>query len=188
MSRSAAATVSPGGRSGSPAAARTGWPSSTPPTSPSEPRTFRVLITEGTPDTDGEHITLSGVIDDPTVYAVTETGVTPLPSTPDVFSGAIPVITTLSAQIYQRGATLVLQAGWQPAKGAVSYRADISYDSGQTWVRAYDGDSTTFEAMVGGAAIANCGSAASPRPTSLAPSRSSTSTRRRSSSTMRSSS
>jgi hypothetical protein len=31
--------------------------------SPGEPRTFRVLITEGTPDTDGEHITLTGVLD-----------------------------------------------------------------------------------------------------------------------------
>lgn len=119
--------------------------------SPSEPRTFRVLVTEGTPDTDGEHVQLAGVVDDPTVYEVTETGVTPLPSIPDVFSGAIPVITTLAAQIYQRGMNHVMQAGWQPAKGAVTYRADVSYDLGETWVRAYDGDGTTFEAIVGGA-------------------------------------
>jgi sulfur carrier protein ThiS len=119
--------------------------------SPGEPRTFRVLITEGTPDTDGEHITLTGVLDDPTVYAVTETGVTPLPTIPDVFSQSIPVIATLGASVYQRGAALVLQAGWQPAPGAIRYIADVSYDNRQTWVRAYEGDTTTFEAVVAGA-------------------------------------
>jgi sulfur carrier protein ThiS len=119
--------------------------------SPGEPRTFRVLITEGTPDTDGEHITLTGVLDDPAVYAVTETGVTPLPTIPDVFSQSIPVITTLAAQVYQRGMNLILQAGWQPAPGALRYIADVSYDTRQTWVRAYEGDKTTFEAIVAGA-------------------------------------
>jgi len=119
--------------------------------SPGEPRTFRVLITEGTPDTDGEHITLTGVLDDPAVYDVTETGVTPLPDIPDVFSPAIPVVTAIGAQVYQRGLNLILQAGWQPAKGAVRYIADVSYDNQQTWVRAYEGDKTTFEAIVAGA-------------------------------------
>jgi hypothetical protein len=119
--------------------------------SPAEPRTFRVLITEGTPDTDGEHITLTGVVDDPTVYEISETGFTPLPTIPDVFSSSIPVVTTLAAQVYQRGMSLVLQAGWQPAKGALTYIADVSYDNGQTWVRAYSGDKTTFEANVAGA-------------------------------------
>jgi sulfur carrier protein ThiS len=119
--------------------------------SPGEPRTFRVLITEGTPDTDGEHITLTGVLDDPTVYNVVETGVTPLPTIPDVFSPSIPVITTLSGQVYQHSMNLILQAGWQPAKGAIRYIADVSYDGGGTWLRAYEGDATTFEAIVAGA-------------------------------------
>lgn len=119
--------------------------------SPGQPRAFRVLITEGTPDTDGEHITLTGVIDDPAVYDISEDGVPPLPSTPDIFSPSIPVITTLGGNIYQRGVNLILQAGWQPAKGAISYIADVSYDGGQTWVRAYEGDKTTFEAIVAGA-------------------------------------
>lgn len=119
--------------------------------SPGQPRTFRVLITEGTPDTDGEHITLTGVVDDLAVYDINEDGVEPLPSVPDAFSKSIPVITTLGAQVYQRGVNLILQAGWQPAKGAISYIADVSYDNGQTWVRAYEGDKTTFEAIVAGA-------------------------------------
>jgi len=119
--------------------------------SPGQPRTFRVLITEGTPDTDGEHITLTGVVDDLAVYDINEDGVAPLPSVPDVFSRSIPVITTLGGNVYQRGVNLILQAGWQPAKGAVSYIADVSYDNGQTWVRAYEGDKTTFEAIVAGA-------------------------------------
>jgi len=119
--------------------------------SPGQPRTFRVLITEGTPDTDGEHITLSGVVDDPGVYDITEDGVAPLPSVPDVFSRAMPIITTLGANVYQRGLNLILQAGWQPARGAISYIADVSYDNGETWVRAYEGDKTTFEAIVASA-------------------------------------
>lgn len=119
--------------------------------SPAEPRSFKVLIVDGVPDTDGEHITLTGVLDDPTVYDVVETGVTPLPDIPDVFSPSIPVITTLSGQVYQRGMNLILQAGWQPAKGAIRYIADVSYDGGGTWVRAYEGDATTFEAIVAGA-------------------------------------
>ncbi len=119
--------------------------------SPGEPRSFRVLITEGTPDTDGEHITLTGVIDDPAVYNIVETGVTPLPDIPNVFAPAIPVVLGLGAQVYQRVASLVLQAGWQPAKGAIRYIADVSYDLGATWVRAYEGDRTTFEAIVAGA-------------------------------------
>jgi sulfur carrier protein ThiS len=119
--------------------------------SPAEPRAFRVLITEGVPDTDGEHITLTGVLDDPIVYNVTETGVTPLPTTPDIFSPSIPVVTTLAGTVYQRGMQLVLQAGWQPAKGAIRYIADVSYDNQATWVRAYEGDNTTFEAIVAGA-------------------------------------
>jgi hypothetical protein len=116
--------------------------------SPGQPRTFRVLISEGTPDTDGEHITLSGVMDDTQVYNVVETGVPPLPSIPDVFSPSIPVIIGLGANVYQRGLQLILQAGWQPAKGALTYRADVSNDGGNTWLRAYDGDKTTFEAVV----------------------------------------
>ncbi len=121
--------------------------------SPGEPRTFRVLITEGTPDTDGEHITLSGVMDDTQVYNVVETGVPPLPTIPDVFSPSIPVVSGLGAQVYQRGMNLIMQAGWQPAKGAVVYRADVSYDSGASWVRAYEGDKTTFEAVVASAPV-----------------------------------
>jgi len=119
--------------------------------SPGQPRTFRVLITEGTPDTDGEHIALTGVVDDPAVYDVTETGFEPLPDVPDVFSPSIPVVTTLAANVYQRGTNLILQAGWQPAKGAISYIADVSYDGGETWVRAYNDDKTTFEAIVAAA-------------------------------------
>ncbi|MGA0595390.1 host specificity factor TipJ family phage tail protein [Enterovirga sp. CN4-39] len=118
--------------------------------SPAQPRSFRVLITEGTPDQDGEHMTLKGVVDAPEVYDVTESGVPPLPSIPDIYSQSIPTITTLGAQVYQRGVDLILSAGWQPARGAVSYVGEVSYD-GESWVRAYADDRTTFEAVVGGA-------------------------------------
>lgn len=118
--------------------------------SPGQPRSFPVLITDGDPDQDGEHIHLSGVIDAPEVYTTTEDGVPPLLQIPDLYSSALPVITALMAQINQRQASLILTAGWQPAKNAVSYEAQVSYDAGGTWIGAYEGDRTTFEAVVGG--------------------------------------
>uniref|UniRef100_UPI001FE1015B host specificity factor TipJ family phage tail protein n=1 Tax=Methylobacterium segetis TaxID=2488750 RepID=UPI001FE1015B len=118
--------------------------------SPGQPRTFPVLITEGDPDQDGEHIHLTGVLDAPEVYATTENGVPPLIQIPDLFSDAMPVILGLGALITQVQLNLVLSAGWQPARNAASYVADVSYDNGGQWVRAYEGDRTTFEAVVGG--------------------------------------
>lgn len=118
--------------------------------SPGQPRTFPVLITEGDPDQDGEHIHLKGVLDAPEVYTTTESGVPPLLQIPDLFSSAMPVIIGLSARISQRQLALILSCGWQPARNAVSYLADVSYDAGLTWIRAYEGDRATFEAVVGG--------------------------------------
>ncbi|CAO4177223.1 host specificity factor TipJ family phage tail protein [Methylorubrum extorquens] len=118
--------------------------------SPGQPRSFPVLITDGDPDQDGEHIHLSGVMDAAEVYATTEDGVPPLLQIPDLFSSALPVIAALMANIAQRQASLILTAGWQPAKNAVSYEAQVSYDAGVTWIGAYEGDRTTFEAVVGG--------------------------------------
>ncbi|CAO4179382.1 host specificity factor TipJ family phage tail protein [Methylorubrum aminovorans] len=118
--------------------------------SPGQPRSFPVLITDGDPDQDGEHIHLTGVMDAAEVYTTTEDGVPPLLQIPDLFSSALPVIAALMAQITQRQAALILTAGWQPAKNAVSYEAQVSYDGGGSWIGAYEGDRTTFEAVVGG--------------------------------------
>ncbi|MBA9070703.1 sulfur carrier protein ThiS [Methylobacterium sp. RAS18] len=118
--------------------------------SPGQPRSFPILITDGDPDQDGEHIHLSGVMDAAEVYATTEEGVPPLLQIPDLFSSALPVIAALMANIAQRQAALILTAGWQPAKNAVSYEAQVSYDNGGSWIGAYEGDRTTFEAVVGG--------------------------------------
>ena len=116
----------------------------------SQPRSCPVLITDGDPDQDGEHIHLSGAMDAAEVYATTEDGVPPLLQIPDLFSSALPVIAALMAQINQRQAALILTAGWQPAKNAVSYEAQVSYDAGASWIGAFEGDRTTFEAVVGG--------------------------------------
>ncbi|KMO34332.1 hypothetical protein VP06_14810 [Methylobacterium aquaticum] len=117
--------------------------------SPGEPRSFPVLITSGDPDQDGEHIHLSGVLDAPEVYQTTETGVPPLLQVPDLYSGAMPVITFLTASISQRQATLVLTAGWLPAKNAATYDVAVSYDGGATWAAGPPTDRTTYEAVVG---------------------------------------
>jgi len=126
--------------------------------SPGQPRTFPVLITEGIPDTDGEHIHLTGVMDDPEVYKVVETGVPPIPPVPPIFDKIVPTIIDVGARIYQRHASLVLQAGWTPPKGAVSYEAKVAYTSAAApmpedaaFLPAYSGEISSFEAVVGGA-------------------------------------
>lgn len=117
--------------------------------SPGEPRSFPILITSGDPDQDGEHIHLSGALDAPEVYTTTENGVPPLLQVPNLYSGAMPVITFLTASISQRQATLVLTAGWLPAKNAATYDVAISYDGGTTWAGGPSTDRTTYEAVVG---------------------------------------
>ncbi|KAB7783492.1 host specificity factor TipJ family phage tail protein [Methylorubrum populi] len=116
--------------------------------SPGQPRSFPVLITDGGPDQDGEHIHLSGVMDAAEVYTTTEDGVPPLLQIPDLYSSGLPIITAIMAQITQRHASLLLTAGWPAAKNAVTYDAAISYDGRQNWIGAYSGDRTTFEAIV----------------------------------------
>lgn len=116
--------------------------------SPGQPRSFPVLVTDGDPDQDGEHIHLSGVMDAAEVYTTTEDGVPPLLQIPDLYSSGLPVITAIMAQITQRHASLLLTAGWPAAKNAVTYDAAISYDGRQNWIGAYSGDRTTFEAIV----------------------------------------
>ncbi|WP_082172992.1 host specificity factor TipJ family phage tail protein, partial [Methylobacterium platani] len=117
--------------------------------SPGQPRAYPVLITEGDPDEDGEHIHLKGTLDAPEVYDTTETGVTPLPQVPDLFSSALPVILGLTASISQRQATLVLSAGWLPARNAATYEWALSYDGGVTWAAGPATDRTTIEVIVG---------------------------------------
>ncbi|MGE7153168.1 host specificity factor TipJ family phage tail protein [Methylorubrum rhodesianum] len=116
--------------------------------SPGQPRSFPVLITDGDPDQDGEHIHLSGAMDAPEVYTTTEDGVPPLLQIPDLYSSGLPVIAAIMAQITQRHASLLLTAGWPAAKNAVTYDAAISYDGRQNWIGAYSGDRTAFEATV----------------------------------------
>ncbi|WP_236728754.1 host specificity factor TipJ family phage tail protein [Methylobacterium sp. WSM2598] len=117
--------------------------------SPGQQRSYPVLITEGTPDQDGEHIALKGVLDAPEVYTTTESGVPPLLQIPDLFSSALPTILGLYAMITQQQAHLVLSAGWQPARNAVYYECTLSYDGGATWAAIMRTDSSTFEAVVG---------------------------------------
>lgn len=120
--------------------------------SPGQPRSYPVLITDGDPDQDGEHIHLTGVLDDPIVYDVTEGGVPPLPDATGLFGAELPVIVGLGASISQRVLALILQAGWQPARTALGYVAEISYDGGASYGRIYEGGLSTFETPVGGSA------------------------------------
>lgn len=113
-----------------------------------QPRSFPILIKEGDPDQDGEHITLTGVVDAAEVYTTTENGVPPLLQIPDLYSSLLPVIEAISARIQQRHAALILTVGWPAARNAVTYDAAVSYDAGATWIGAYSGDRTTFEAIV----------------------------------------
>lgn len=117
--------------------------------SPGEPRAYPVLVSEGDPDQDGEHIHLKGVLDAPEVYLTTEEGVPPLLQIPDLYSSALPVVTFLTASISQRQATLVLTGGWLPARNAATYDWALSYDGGATWAAGPSTDRTSIEVIVG---------------------------------------
>lgn len=112
------------------------------------PRQRTLLVTRGRMR--GKYTTIDAVIDDPLVYTVNEDGIPPIPPPLPNFEAVYPLIKGMSARAYQRGGTIVLQVGWQPTKGAVTYLIEFSADGGTSWTTIYNGPRTSCEAIVGG--------------------------------------
>lgn len=109
------------------------------------------VVLNGVPN--GNQCTLNLVVDDERVHA-TDLGSPPvLPNGQFPTNSSVPRIIGLSANFGQGTAEPKLNAGWFPAAGAINYIAEISYDSGRSWQRVYEGQGTSFEQVVTLAAL-----------------------------------
>lgn len=116
-----------------------------------ENRARVVKLLSGVPN--GDHCTLTCVVDDIRVHA-TELGlppVLPLPQFPK--NPAVPVVFGLSATFGQGTAEPKLEASWFPTPGALYYIADVSYDAGKSWAQVYEGQDNKLTSVVALAAL-----------------------------------
>jgi hypothetical protein len=109
------------------------------------------LVLSGVPN--GELCTLSMVVDDERVHA-TDLGDPPtLPTAQYPSNASVPLIVGLNANFGQGIAEPQLSASWFPTAGAISYIAEVSYDSGQTWSQIYGDAGNSFSKTVTLAAL-----------------------------------
>lgn len=105
-----------------------------------------VKVLTGQPN--GETFTLSIVVDDERVHAA-DLGDPPiLPVGQFPKNDSAPLIVLLNARFTQGVAEPQLVASWFPAAGAFYYRAEVSYDGGNSWIEVYQGTDTKFEKFV----------------------------------------
>ncbi|WP_027578491.1 host specificity factor TipJ family phage tail protein [Bradyrhizobium sp. Ai1a-2] len=104
------------------------------------------MVLSGQPN--GELCTLSLVVDDQRVHA-TDLGTPPvLPVGQFPANDKVPLIVGLNAMFSQGIAEPVLAASWFPSAGAIYYIADVSYDSGNSWIQVYEGADNKFDNKV----------------------------------------
>lgn len=104
------------------------------------------IVLSGRPN--GDKVTLQLAVDDIDVYTDDLGTVTPTPSIPPLFDPAAPIILQLYARFRQGVAEPILDASWLPAPGAVYYRAEVSYDDGESWAQIYEGGANRFSVVV----------------------------------------
>lgn len=95
------------------------------------------IVLTGKPN--GDVVDLTLVVDTADVHS-TDVGTTPTqPDPPLVLNPAIPVPTLLYATFRVGVAEPILDATWWPAKGALGYHAQVSYNDGNSWEQIYEG-------------------------------------------------
>lgn len=95
----------------------------------------------------GDLCTLALVVDDERVHA-TDLGSPPVLPLPQFPTNGTLLLAGLSASFGQGVAEPVLRASWFPTAGAFFYRAEVSYDEGNSWIEVYQGVSASFEKVV----------------------------------------
>lgn len=87
------------------------------------------------------------VNDAPEVYDINDSSVPALPDLPTLSLPAIPgALVPLYASLVQEGLKLTLRASWQPDPSSQSYTAQVSHDSGETWITVYpNGYESSFQ-------------------------------------------
>jgi hypothetical protein len=87
------------------------------------------------------------VVDDERVHA-TDLGSPPVLPLPQFPANGTLLLAGLNASFGQGVAEPVLRASWFPTAGAFYYRAEVSYDEGNSWIEVYQGTSAAFEKVV----------------------------------------
>lgn len=110
------------------------------------------IVISGRPN--GENlISLEMAVDNPLIYS-TDIGDPPvLPGGNLPARVKNPVVAGLTASFRQGVAEPILEASWLPAEGAQYYKARVSYDSGASFIHAYEGRASNFSALVDRAAL-----------------------------------
>lgn len=94
------------------------------------------LCLSGRPN--GDRISLEFVVDNENVHDGTGDTIPALPTPPAYVDPRVPTIGGLTASFVQGVIEPTLSATWWPAKSAVYYKAQVSYDSGNSWTTIRD--------------------------------------------------
>jgi len=94
------------------------------------------IVLSGKPS--GDKVSLELVADSLAVHDDSDSDVPVLPTPPSYNDPRVPIITNLVANFISDFSTPKVTASWWPAKGAVFYRAQVSYDAGTSWVTLSD--------------------------------------------------
>ena len=95
------------------------------------------IVLSGKPT--GHKVSLEMVVDREEVHDATGDDIPVLPSVPSIQDPRVPLVSGLVANFKQGMVEPTLTATWWPSKGALYYKAQVSYDSGATWTTLKDG-------------------------------------------------
>jgi hypothetical protein len=94
------------------------------------------IVLSGKPN--GHKVSLEMVVDSEEVHSNSGDTVPPLPEPPPYVDPRAPVVAGLIGNIQQNGTSAELNATWWPSKGALYYKAQVSYDDGLSWTTIAD--------------------------------------------------
>ena len=109
------------------------------------------MLLTGRPN--GDTVDLTLVVDSEDVHNPDVGDVGDFPEPPFILNPAIPVATLLYATFRVGIAEPILDASWWPAPGALGYKAQVSYNEGESWQQIYEGVNPGFSLPVNPASL-----------------------------------
>ena len=104
------------------------------------------IVLQGRPN--GDRVTLMMAVDDIRVHDDDIANPSEIPEPPALRDRAAPAIIMLQGNFRQGVIEPILDASWAPGSNVFYYEAQISYDDGQSWSNAYQGDQPSFSKVV----------------------------------------
>ena len=104
------------------------------------------IVLQGRPN--GDRVTLMMAVDDIRVHDDDIANPPEIPEPPALRDRAAPVIIMLQGNFRQGVIEPILDASWAPGSSVFYYEAQMSYDGGQSWSNAYQGDQPSFSKVV----------------------------------------